>query len=115
VSEFDLTDIKSLVASGAVWFTKSCRDAIVAYFGCPVADAPSKFEAILGGLSDKHWSETLTQQYGQKFDVYGCYAEGCGWYIKMGIEPDLKGNDEVIVLSCHAPVKPITTKQGVVK
>ena len=41
------------------------------------------------------------------FDVYSCYREGRGWYVKLN-----EGDEGVVVISHHEPERPLTTIAG---
>lgn len=41
------------------------------------------------------------------FDVYACYRDGLGWFVKIG-----ETDDGLLVISHHAPEAPVTTVAG---
>lgn len=113
MAEYSLEEVKALVAVGTFSLKATrCRDSIVEHFGCTTKEAREKFQEMVAALTEKSFSETLEQRFGQKFDIYGLKADGAGWYLKIAVDINMDGEEEVVGLSCHPLERPIKTKGG---
>lgn len=64
--------------------------------------------ATVAGLEDAMFAESVRMD-DVWFDVYGCYRDGLGWYVKVG-----ESEDGLLVISHHAPDRPLATRQEVI-
>ncbi len=73
----------------------------------PLSEAEQFVVATVVSLTTRDFVRHV-EQGGVWFDVYACYREGLGWWVKIG-----EDDDGVIVMSHHAPeYGPETTISG---
>jgi hypothetical protein len=66
--------------------------------------------ALVVDLMPHDFAETLTAK-APPADVYGVQRQGCGWYVKVALEP----SGRLVVISCHPPTGPLRTRLGSVR
>lgn len=114
MAEYALEVVQSLASEGSFRLKVTrCQESIIKFFGCSASEARLKFAEIVAAMTNENFSKTVEQRFGQKFDEYGFMADdGTGWYLKIAVDVDASGDEELIALSCHPLERPILTKGG---
>ncbi|RYE73830.1 MAG: hypothetical protein EOO74_12470 [Myxococcales bacterium] len=66
--------------------------------------------ALVADLAPLDFAETLIAKP-PPADVYGVHRQGCGWYVKVVLEPD----GRLVVISCHPPMTTLRTRSGPIR
>lgn len=101
-----LATVKELVAAGAFELTRSARTAA---FDTD-EEAIAAFIEIIASLGLSAFAHQQAQN-DEIFDVYGVRWEGLSFYLKFTV----RGDELVICISLHPPVRPLQTRGGVIK
>ncbi len=75
---------------------------------CTMVEAEVYARETVQQLEDRMFAESIQMRDGW-FDVYGCYRDGLGWYVKVR-----ETDDGALVISHHEPEYPLNTKSELI-
>lgn len=101
-----LLTVKMLVGAGSFFLVGSARRAAFE----TDEEAVAAFRSIIAGLGPGAFAHQQ-EQNGEIFDVYGVVWAARPFYLKFTV----RGDELVICISLHQPIRPLQTKGGIIK
>jgi hypothetical protein len=100
----DLDTIKRLaVGAGVVFNARKSTEIVADLLSLTPPQSRAFVVALLASLTTENYAHTLAEKV-PAADVYGVFARGWGWYLKVTLSGHL------LVISCHPVEAPLRTR-----
>jgi hypothetical protein len=113
---YSLARIQALARAETLWASKTrAIEPIIRRRACTIAEALRYATRVVLSLAADDFSDTVILADGRLADVYGCWVDELGWYVKVAIAAVRPGQDEteeIEILSCHPPEYDLRTGRG---
>ncbi len=105
---WSLAEIRKLAARERLVLTHAACD----HFSTR-GEALDWIHGVVADLRTENFAYTVKLEV-HTADVYGLVVDGCGWYLKLTLEKDARG-ELVLVISCHPVEYPLVTRGGTIE
>ena len=110
---YPLSQVQALVKQGRYYVgTTRAVNPVIGVKRCTVTEARGYARAVVLALDGANFAGTETLADEREADVYGCWNEDQGWYVKVLIAAINPGKDdrlEVEIISCDPPTQDLQT------